>query len=255
MTDTTKQCDNEYPEIVPMEIVPLRSSAALNELATALAKAQAVMRHPGKNKTAKVPMKTGGSYSYNYADLSDVIDAVRIPFAENGLSFIQTPFNSDSYKVGIVTRIMHSSGQWIEGTLFMPTADGKPQTIGSAITYGRRYALAPMAGIASDDDDDGNAAQGQQADTSTRPGKGAKSPTAQLPDKAYRMLAAFTALGVTREALEAHVGGVSLQNLSDDDLACLRELHTEIKKGAVTAVQVGSKGSTMKDKLDEKFKK
>lgn len=256
MTDTMNECNNDSPNEI-LDIQPLRTSVEINELAAALSKAQRAMRHPQKNKVAKVPMKSGGAYSYNYADLADVIDAVRGPFGDNGLSMIQVPFGSDGYKVGIVTRIMHSSGQWVEGTLFMPTADAKAQTIGSAITYGRRYALSPMAGIASDDDDDGNAAQGQTADTQLRPGRA--QPSTTLNEKTSRMLAAFVEVGVSREALERHMGGTKVEAFTDSDVESLRALHTEVKTGVVKAQDVGSgavkKAASTKDKLEEKFKK
>lgn len=275
----TQQQDNGHNEVssdTSLEFAPLRSSDQIVELATALAKAQGVMRHPGKNKVAKVPTKTGGSYSYNYADLADVLDAVRGPFAANGLSVVQVPFNRSADVVGICTRIMHSSGQWIEGTLYMPCADSKPQTIGSAITYGRRYAISPMAGIASDDDDDGNAAQGHDSTTERRPGRGTTTapketvyepvegqvsrPQSTLPPKHARVLAAFTELGVTIEQLEGHVGGTAFAALKEADLDDLRTLYAEVKDGTIKASAVGrkDKATTKEDtkaKLTEKFKK
>lgn len=158
----------DSPKNSAIAFQPLRSSEKLDALALALSKAQGAMKHPGKNKTAKVPLKSGGGYEYNYADLADCIDALRGPFAANELALVQIAFNEAADVVGIVTRILHSSGQWIEGTLYITCADTRPQSIGSAITYGRRYSLSPMAGIASDDDDDGSAAQGVEANTSPR---------------------------------------------------------------------------------------
>jgi len=159
---------------------PVVCSPQIAEIAAALAKAQGVMRAPGKNKTANVPLKDGRSYSYNYADLADVIDAIREPFAANGLSHIQIPVLTPvDGSAGVITRIMHTSGQWVESTLMLPVNDGKPQTLGSAITYARRYALAPMAGIASEDDEDGNLAQGREAETAHRD----RAPKASKPAK------------------------------------------------------------------------
>jgi hypothetical protein len=228
------------------------------------------MRHPQKNKVAKVPTKSGGSYSYNYADLADVIDAVRGPFASNGLAFVQVPFcNERTGRIGIVTRIMHTSGQWIEGTLFMSHADDKPQTIGSAITYGRRYALSPMAGIASDDDDDGNAAQGHEASTSRRPGRDepqykapgdsgqTSRPSSTLPETTTKMLGAFTALGVTREALESYLE-TPLTKITNEQLAGLKGLYADVQGDKIKVADIGSKvfaKADTKATLDKKFKK
>jgi hypothetical protein len=57
----------------------------------------------------------------------------------------------------VVTTLAHETGQWVRGRLALPLAKTDPQGIGSAITYGRRYALAAMVGVAPEDDD-GNAA-------------------------------------------------------------------------------------------------
>lgn len=153
----------------------VRFSPEIGELAAALSKAQAMMRHPAKNKTAKVKMKSGETYQYNYADLADCIDALREPFAANGLCHIQVPFNTDPEAVGVLTRIMHSSGQWMEGTLHMGCADDRPQTAGSAITYGRRYSLMAMAGASSEEDEDGNLAQGNGGAETAKRTRGAQA--------------------------------------------------------------------------------
>ncbi len=136
----------------------MKTSEALNELAAALAKAQGEIRNPGKDKTATVEMKTGGKYTYQYGDLAGITDALRKPFADNGLCHVQFVSN-DPGEVHITTRIMHASGQWIESSMTMPVSDHRPQTLGSAVTYGRRYSLGALAGIASEQDDDGAAAQ------------------------------------------------------------------------------------------------
>jgi len=226
----TTEIDQGHTLTPALITAPLRSSYQINELATALAKAQGLMKHPGKNKTAKVPMKAGGTYSYNYADLADCIDAVRGPFAANGLSFIQVPFNEPG-AVGILTRIMHSSGQWIEGTLFMPCPDSKPQSIGSAITYARRYALSPMAGFASDDDDDGNVAQGQVADTSMRVRKMVQEvPGAAQSDRADKMIRRFLDINVSKGDIEKF-RGKSVNDFQDADFDAMKDHYDELKKG------------------------
>ena len=61
----------------------------------------------------------------------------------------------------IETIITHDSGQYISGRLYMPAAKLDPQGFGSAITYGRRYALAAALGIVSDEDNDGNGIKGK----------------------------------------------------------------------------------------------
>lgn len=132
----------------------MKTSEGLADLAAALSKAQGELKHPAKKKTAKV-----GTFSYRYADLADCIDVWRPVLEKHGLSLLQPTTNVPGAVV-ITTRLMHSSGQWVEDDgLTMPVGDNKPQTIGSAITYGRRYGGSAMVGISPDDDDDGGTAQ------------------------------------------------------------------------------------------------
>jgi hypothetical protein len=91
-------------------------------------------------------------FKSSYADLTSVIKAIKQPFADNGLSYTQFPVNNDS-GVGVSTRLMHLSGQWLEMEYTLPTVKKDPQAAGSAITYARRYALQSIAGIPTADDD------------------------------------------------------------------------------------------------------
>lgn len=141
-------------------------SETINELAAALSKAQGQMSSPPKNRTAKVQMKGGGAYSYNYCDLKDVMDAIRKPFADNGLSIIQTPYTTDG-SIGIKTTILHTSGQWFDGEMSLKETDNRPQTAGSLITFLRRYMMC-MTGVVTDADDDASLAQGHQAELGVR---------------------------------------------------------------------------------------
>jgi len=129
------------------------ASPDLAELGAALAKAQGELRNVGKDKTAKA-----GSYTYNYADIADGLDVVRPVLSKHGLCLIQTT----SLEGGVIllhTRLLHSSGQWIEGT-FPVCAPGKAQEVGAALTYARRYAAFSIVGVAGteEDQDGANAA-------------------------------------------------------------------------------------------------
>ena len=113
----------------------MKSSAELNELATALSKAQGIIQNPSKD--AANPF-----FKSKYADLADVLNVVRPAFSECGLSVVQMPVNVDG-NVGVVTRLMHSSGQWLEDSIDIPL-QGKniAQDAGSTITYLRRHRQA-----------------------------------------------------------------------------------------------------------------
>ena len=123
----------------------MKSSESINELATALCAAQSQMG--GAVKDSANPF-----FKSSYADLTSVIKAIKQPFADNGLSYTQFPVNDDS-GVGVSTRLMHISGQWLEMGYTLPTVKKDPQAAGSAITYARRYALQSIAGIPTADDD------------------------------------------------------------------------------------------------------
>lgn len=130
-------------------------------LAAALAAFQAEMPTVHKGKTAKVPTKAGGSYSYDYADLADMAQQIHPLLASHGLAFTTLPRATDSGSYELLARLMHTSGESIEGAL--PIRGGSPQEWGSALTYMRRYLLGCLTGVVTDADDDGQAAaQGAQ---------------------------------------------------------------------------------------------
>jgi hypothetical protein len=136
----------------------MNKSDSIKELATALNLAQADMS--GAKKKAANPF-----FKSKYADLNAVVDAIRQPFCDNGLSYSQFPLFRDGL-VGVETILMHSSGEWISSELLLPMVKQDPQAAGSALTYARRYSLQAIAGIPSEDDD-GNAASSRQAKTRT----------------------------------------------------------------------------------------
>lgn len=125
-------------------------SENINELAKALAAAQGKMKAAAFNKT-------NPHFKNKYADLTAVIDAARAPLSESGLAWSQTPEMQDG-AFCLVTRLMHSSGQWIAGQYPLP-AQATPQQLGSALTYAKRYSLAAIIGISSDEDDDAEGAR------------------------------------------------------------------------------------------------
>ena len=123
----------------------METSESIDELAQALVKAQGQMA--GAVKDSSNPY-----FKSKYADLRSVVKAIKEPFCDNGLSYVQFPFNSER-GIGVTTRLMHTSGQWLQQTYTLPMVKHDPQAAGSAITYARRYALQSVAGIPSADDD------------------------------------------------------------------------------------------------------
>jgi ERF superfamily len=128
----------------------MNKSDQINELAAALAKAQ------GEMKTA-IRDSVNPFFKSKYADLASVVEAIRGPFAEHGLSYVQLPIPTEGDWVQVETVLMHASGQWISSIVDVPVAKGDAQGYGSALTYARRYGLSAVCGVAPEDDD-GNAA-------------------------------------------------------------------------------------------------
>lgn len=125
----------------------MTKSPEIKNLAAALAQFQAEMR--AVKRGANNPF-----FKSKFADLASIVEAIREPLSKNGLAYSQFPCGSS----GLTTILMHSSGEWIEETHIMAPVDQKPQSVGSALTYNRRYSLGAVLGIATEEDDDGKQA-------------------------------------------------------------------------------------------------
>jgi hypothetical protein len=125
-------------------------SEQINELVTALAKAQAEMEN--------APMLSENPhFRSKYADLASIRNATIPHLAKHGLALFQvTEMNGNGLL--LVTRLGHTSGQEVKSVYPIPYSD-KPHVMGSALTYAKRYSWAAICGIAAEEDDDANAAQ------------------------------------------------------------------------------------------------
>lgn len=131
----------------------MKQSEQINELAAALAKAQAVMpkaKMSGVNSrfADKATGKTGA-----YATLDDIRDAVKDTLTANGISYTQHPYSING-EVGVETMLIHSSGQWMRSRFGVPASKHDPQAYGSLLTYVRKFALAAAAGVSTQEDTD-----------------------------------------------------------------------------------------------------
>jgi len=143
-------------------------SESIAKLLEALAKAQGSFPVIEKRRTAEVIMKSGGKYTYNFADLADVIAAIKDPLSKNGLTQYQFFFPEGGKNI-LVTVLSHSSGEWIKSVLPLPPASD-PQHFGSILTYYRRYTLQAIVGVFAEEDDDGKiAAEREKAMAAQKP--------------------------------------------------------------------------------------
>lgn len=135
----------------------MRQSEQINELASALAKAQAKMK-PAKKNTSNPFFKS------QFADLESVVKSCMPHLNEQGISVMQIPAMEEGKQI-LETILAHSSGQWISGTYPINPVKNDPQGMGSAMSYARRYSLSAMVSqITAEDDDDGEGAMDRQTE-------------------------------------------------------------------------------------------
>jgi hypothetical protein len=97
--------------------------------------------------------KTSQGYNYQYADLSAVWATIRKPLTKHGLAVTQTTAFTDDGSPVVITTLLHTSGEWLTGELLVKPLKLDPQSLGSAVTYGRRYGLMAILGVAPEEDD------------------------------------------------------------------------------------------------------
>ena len=129
----------------------MQKSESIKAIAAALCDFQGTVETIKKSETNPF-------FKSKYASLADILNVIRQPLADNGLSFVQFP--KDKYC--LETMLMHTSGEWISESYEMQPTKHDPQGAGSVITYQRRYALGAILGLNIDEDDDGNKGSGKE---------------------------------------------------------------------------------------------
>lgn len=152
------------------------------DISEALAKAQGEFGAVTRDKTVSVTMRSGGKYTFSYAPLESILHAVKPALSKNGLSLTQAMVVSDG-KDFVETTLRHSSGQTISNRIPLFVKEEGPQAYGSALTYARRYGVTLLLCISADDDDDGNAAEGNSTETKSKPTMDQKLATASTAAK------------------------------------------------------------------------
>lgn len=137
----------------------MKQSEQINELAGALAKAQGVFELADMDSV-------NPHFKSKYASLGAVLLAVKKGLAANGLAISQMLVEGEK-GLALETTLMHSSGQWLSGTIPVILDKQNMQGLGSAITYAKRYAVAAILGVVADQDDDGEAADGRLSENHT----------------------------------------------------------------------------------------
>ncbi len=159
-------------------LYPPSRSEAVDKLVQALAKAQGEIGDIPRNRTVTVQPRSGGQpYQFKYATLSAIIDAIRKPLSSNGLAYTQIISHDAETGYYILTTTLWFGNQFLSSKTPIIAEGQTNQQFGSALTYMKRYALAAILGIAADEDDDGNAADGNEIKAVAD-----KKPKAPAPD-------------------------------------------------------------------------
>tara|TARA_R110000868_G_C10874553_1_gene762496 strand:- start:534 stop:1163 length:630 start_codon:yes stop_codon:yes gene_type:complete len=126
----------------------MNTSLEINEIAKAMAAAQGAIKNPAKDKN-------NPHFNKPYADIASGLDVIRPALSANGIAFFQATDFADDYVI-LTTRLVHTSGQWIEGT-YPVGKFGPHQQMAASLTYSKRQALFAIVGVHGEDEDqDGN---------------------------------------------------------------------------------------------------
>jgi len=129
----------------------METSKEIKNIAQAIVKAQSEFTTVKRTKQVKYER-----VQYAYAALEDIIDMARKPLAEAGIALLQfNVMQMERKSIAIVTKLIHGeSGEWVSDSITLPLSQMTPQGVGAVITYGRRYSLSALLGIATEDDTD-----------------------------------------------------------------------------------------------------
>jgi len=129
----------------------MQTSDKIDQITPALLAAQADIPELVKDST-------NPHFQSTYLSLAGLLKVVRPILLKHELALLQSTVDGDDSGVTVTTRLLHASGQWVEGGVRLPLEKSTAQSAGSAFSYGRRYGLEALFGVTAVEDDDGNAA-------------------------------------------------------------------------------------------------
>ena len=197
-------------------------SEEIGKVSAALVGAQAEVDNAVKNK--KNP-----HFQNDYADLESVLFTVKPILAKHGLSVVQFP----GYEDGICTLstlVLHKSGEWLQSEAGAPLDRPTAWSVGSCVTYLRRYSLVSITQIAQEDDD-GSAASEPSSPKPTKATKPTKKVAAKKLTKKERAAKDWNSAEHLAEALD------TLSALIDacEEHGEVNHTHLEAAKAVISA--------------------
>lgn len=184
----------------------MKTSESLVNIAPALVKATSALRAIGKDSV-------NPHFKSKFASLEAIMGEVRPALAQHGLTVLQGASQPHTDEAGrlmaftVETMLLHASGEWISSSVFMPLAKLDPQGAGAAVSYGRRYGVASLLAIVTDDDLDGNDAmpspqqRAQQIVQQSAPAR----PAARTPAPSAQGNAPTAVADIARQVVDAAI--------------------------------------------------
>jgi len=154
----------------------MKQSETIGALAKALVAVQ-------KNVTPIVKDRTNPHFNAKFASLDGIMEQVRPLLAGEGLSIVQggagPVSNNDGNICGVSveTMLLHQSGEFVSSIIVLPLEKPSAQAVGSAVTYGRRYGVAALLALTTEDDDDGQVATANAVNAAPRAAQAPKPAT------------------------------------------------------------------------------
>lgn len=138
--------DSMTTDSVSLVDASYRLSPKFGKLVGALLNVQRAAGHVSKDSNAEIEGR-----GYRYPTLAAVLDVVKPLLCDNNVLVLQ-PTRVEDAKVTVTTLLMVED-EFIESSLTLAAAQATPQSVGSAITYARRYGLLSLLCLATEDDD------------------------------------------------------------------------------------------------------
>lgn len=241
------------------------------ELIKAFVQAQNKFEVPKRSKTAKVQTRSGGNYEYKYSTLDELIAATRPALSEFGLACFNNVVMPGGNVVTVSCVLVHGeSGESHESEPLIFQVDGSPQATGAAITYGRRYSMSAMLGVAAEDDTDapnhgapqqGNQPQqqrnarggGKQQQPTPAPAQPEQIPAEEIAEnqahadepitdaQLERLKRIVKTAGVTGKAMKAWLNGQSIAEAVAIPRGKYQQIVTDVQGGKVPALEPAAK--------------
>lgn len=212
--------------------------AETTNLITALSKAQ--------GSFTTVSKEGKGNYG-TYVKL-DTIHEMALPvLAANGLAWITLPTYDESGEPILEYKLLHTSGETIEGKMRMYVSQPNSQQMGSAITYARRYAICAVLGIVGDEDDDGQSATSAPAKPYVKKPVQTTSTAPITDDQLKSIVGLLERKGLDHEQIGKVLTRFALENFKKDSIKAIdasqyMDLNTTISSMDQTALKNLAKG-------------